>query len=218
MIVQNGVAEKSDRDEYLKKFCDDAIKAIKMYDKEISNNVNKRIVKDFYKDFWRGIGISSATEPVIKWIVFSKLCLKYKMWSECPCFYSDKKQLDLGIYLEDDYETPDIAIEMKWAGFSADHRLFSNRLEHMINDVTKMYKPKVHSNKYFMQFAFINKNAWHNIDEIIENVQNDFDNRTKSHQFRNGKLSFFTKRKFLPADVEHKDVYFVMLVWKITTK
>jgi len=210
-------SKEIDCDEYVEQFCVDAVRVLRKYDKELSNSLKQKAVKNFYKHDWKGIGIYSATEVVIKWIIYSKLCHKYRMYPESSKFYeSDKQLLDLAIYLTDDYEkVPDIAIEMKWAGFRGDKRPFSNWLKQMINDVTKLYQAKVSSNKYFMQFAFISREEWRSIGEVIENTLNDFNNSSKAHRFRNGKLSFLTKKKFLTENNEEKSVYFAILVWKI---
>ena len=203
-------------DKYVEAFCKDAIKVIKQYNSEIYARLERKAVKEFYAEDWKGIGIYSITEPILKWIIFSNLCHKYRMSPECSNFYADGKLLDLCLYLTDDYEkAPDIAIEMKWAGFRNDKRPSAGWLKQMISDVTKLYQAKTPSNKYFMQFAFISQSEWRNLDEKIENTLTDFNNSRKAHKFRNGKLEFLTKERFLTTDNNDKRVCFVMLVWKI---
>jgi len=211
------ITKISNCDELIKKFCGDAISAIERYDRELLYRLDNKAVKEFNKGYWRGIGIYSITEPIIKWIIFSKLCHKYRMYPECSAFYSDKKLLDLAIYLKDEYDekTPDIAIEMKWATFRVDGRPSSFWLNQMINDVTKLYQEKKSSNKYFIQFAFMTREEWFNMGTKIEKTINDFNNSSKERKFKNGKISFLTKKRFITRNAADKPIIFAMLVWKI---
>ena len=146
--------------------------------------------------------------------MYTKLCHKYRMWPECSDFYDDpKKLLDLGMYSETADEL-DIAIEMKWVSYCKDGSTTSYWLDAMVSDAVKLYRQKSSEQKYLMQFTFISKQQYKQIDEMIVKTQEQFNEYIDKRTFRKGHVSNLLHKKFVTMNSD-SEIYFVMLVWKI---
>lgn len=82
------------------------------------------------------------------------------MWPEAGWFYKDRSILDLALSSPDnsaknDFDTADVALEMKWGGVDRNGNLFSNSFKTLYKDCVKMIENCMIDNKYFMQFIVI---------------------------------------------------------------
>ncbi|MBK5261715.1 MAG: hypothetical protein JJE17_03965 [Peptostreptococcaceae bacterium] len=158
---KKSVKENPPIDSFMCDFCDDAINVLKKYDSQINTKMLSGPNKNFYKYDAKGIGAWSITEPILKYLIYTNLVDKYKMLPERD-FYGDKRLLDLAIFYKDITEeeinddnvgwTPDVAIEMKWAGTRKDGNLYIGWLNQIKKDIVKMNDLRDIENKYLMLF------------------------------------------------------------------
>lgn len=199
-------------------FCEDVFDLLKKENELINTKMTTGENAEFNSNEWRGLGMFSTTEPIIKWLIYRNLVDKYKMWSEDNWGYKGTKRLlDLALILDeaagaltqDEYFRPDTAIELKWAGINKDgnFNVFSrNSIE---KDIVKLADSTI-KNKYFMQFMIadrerISKGA-------IEDISLYFDKRS----IKVSDKPVF--HKFFPTDAgteEKKSYDFHIIVWKV---
>ena len=176
---------KKDVEQFIVNFCQDALSGLKSFDRKMRNKFTKGeetgATSKFYKGYLKGISIYSITEPIIKWLIYTNLCDRYCMRTEH--LTDDGKYLDLALSINPDFD-PNIAIEMKWAGFRKNGSLYENSRLNMIDDAVKLHKMSF-SYKYLMQFAIlnINENKKINYDTIVKNFYN-----FNKWKFKNGVL------------------------------
>ena len=143
--------------EFVHKFAKDAVFALQKHDSLLRIKLQRPEVKDFYYDEFEGIGIWSITEPILKYIIFSDLCDIYYMQSEYGDYYGSAEKLDLALFNNDNPRNkwenaqPDVAIEMKWTGFTKKGSFYSGWIKQLKSDVEKMLQSK---NKMLTDISF----------------------------------------------------------------
>ena len=218
IIISMIIQKKTDVNQLMERFCQDALTELKTYDRKLRN----RLIKGeetgntgkFYSDYPKGLSIYSITEPIIKWLIYTNLCDRYCMWPELQT--SNGKFLDLALFLDPDSGYPEIAIEMKWAGFRKDGRIDENSRKGMVDDAIKLHGLDF-SNKYLMQFSIMSENDYKHIDT-----------HTTAEYFH-----FFDKRQFRNSVLNHDPIFidsfptwddvcnpkrFAIIVWEINRK
>lgn len=215
----------------MSEFCNHALDVLKKYDKNIKSRLVKGDYSDFYSYDWKGIGIYSTTEPILKYLIFTNLLDKYRMWSEMSDYYKDSKEngklLDLGLYFgdvnnESDEELiPNVAVEMKWTKLTQDGYFYSNWLPSIKRDITKLCRcsPEYqYAEKYFMQFLFVKQDMFTNQFEeklrtqLTEQCNAIIDHRT----LKNRKIKLVFNNGFKTLGRSDSDMYiFKILLWKI---
>ena len=134
-------------------FLRDAKTALQEKDKYIRGKfLSSPDVDDFYKERAKGIATWSITEPILKFIIFTELCDKYKMRPE-DCTYKSSELLDLALFVEeqDEIQSAEIGIEMKWAALTKKSLLASKSLKCLMADFNKIKKSATIHN-YLLQF------------------------------------------------------------------
>lgn len=171
----------------------------------------------FYKYDAKGISVYSVTEPILKFIIFSSLCLKYQIWPESS-FYNSKELLDIALFSKpikniDNEIEPDIAIEIKWAYVTKSGKLNKWSLTSLINDVYKLHKRCETLNKYVMQFLVLKDYNTEISNAILEEqVYNEIDKR----KIRGKQVSFCFKSYFDTHGKDENEKWkFYLLLWKI---
>ena len=189
-------------------FCEDVKSILMEQDRYLYSQMMNEDVSKFYESDLRGLGLFSTTEPNIKYLIISKLCHKYMMWSEKK-YDSSRKLLDLAILLDEEnckseFAEPDTAIEMKYGTVTRDGRL----KERSINDFCKMKYCKIR-NKYFMQFFITDKDI--NNDVIQKELVSRIDRRSYK-----GKYEIIYNKSFeTDAGIENPKSRFHIVVWHI---
>lgn len=108
------------------------------------------------------------------------------MRPEAGWFYEDRSVLDLAVSSPynpnaEDFDSVDIAIEMKWCGIGKNGALHTWSQSSLHNDVIKMVDNCGIENKYFMQFNVI-KEAEHEIN--ITNLRKDVNGKIEKINVR----------------------------------
>ncbi|MGE5574810.1 MAG: hypothetical protein ACM3UL_01630 [Ignavibacteria bacterium] len=146
--------ERHKINKFMLEFLNDASKALQYWDNYVRDKFLNSFHRDtFYKNYWKGLGTWSVTEPILKFFLYIELCNKYRIRPE-DWVYNDSKLLDFGIYVDKDEDSkiPEVAVEMKWVKFTQKGLLTSNSIQSMVNDFVKL-KKVASPNKYIMQFA-----------------------------------------------------------------
>lgn len=206
-------------DKYMCSFCNDAIKALKKYDEEIKQNIMGSEYQLYYSEFPKGIYVRSLTEPILKFILFTKLCNSHKMLPEAYGFYPGKQLLDLAIqspFIKEEStfneQRFDIAIEMKWGAIKSDGNQLRWSVSSSIDDILKLHKNCTIENKYFMQFILEEKENLFNSDSMKSQILNAMDRRN----FKNKSIEFVCNNSFYTQGFESNEFWkFNILLWKI---
>ncbi|MCR8644453.1 hypothetical protein NV379_17500 [Paenibacillus sp. N1-5-1-14] len=165
-------------DTFMRTFLLDMKQALMNWDERIRAQYLSSPYKDtFYKDYYKGIGTWSVTEPIIKFLVYVELLPKYKIRPE-DYAYSNKKILDLALYtkLEDHSYISEIGIELKWARFKKNGLMYQASLQSLINDFVKM-KALANEHKYFIQHAISDLGIVLDIENLNQQVLQQTDGR-----------------------------------------
>lgn len=212
-------------------FCYHALGALKKYDEDIKNRILKGNNSDFYSYDWKGIGIYSTIETILKYLIFINLLDKYRMWSEMSDYYKDSKEdgklLDLGLHFGDINDESheelilNVAVEMKWTKLTQDGHFYSNWLPTIKRDITKLCRcnPEYkYAEKYFMQFLFVEQDVFTNQFEeklrtqLTEQCNAIIDRRT----LKKRKIKLVFDDGFETLGRSDSDRYiFKILLWKI---
>jgi len=65
---------------FVMEFLEDCTIALEKWDLDVRMKIlNSSYANTFYSEFWKGIGVWSITEPIIKFIIFTDLCGKYQI-------------------------------------------------------------------------------------------------------------------------------------------
>lgn len=204
-------------DKFVIGFCDDCIGVLKEYDAEIKKNLLESEYTDFYKYDTKGIGVYSITEPILKFLIFGKLCRKYQIWPEQSASYRGRKILDIALYSKrvkdiDGDVNPDIAIEMKWGGFRKDGTFYQWSVESCIADLYKLRKESRVENKYFMQFIICNADTkWEH--KALKAQMMDYIDRRK---LKENEIKFIYSTSFdTCGSTSDERRSFYILLWKV---
>ena len=205
-------------DQYVSAFCTDCMGVLKKYDEKIRNNLLTSEHASFYENDNKGIAVGSITEPIVKFMIFSDLCKKYPIWPECSSYYGDSgKILDIALYAKEqaDLEAvvdPDIAIEIKWAGFTQDGKFLKWSLDNCVDDLYKLHKECEIPNKYVMQIAISDPLIQWRYDILQQQILDRFDKR--KIKGKNIKFVFSDSFDTCGGYTEDRKKFYVLL-WKI---
>ena len=213
----NQKPKKNDVEDFVVRFCNDALSELKSYDRKLRNKLIKGEetgrTGNYYAGYPKGISIYGIEEKIIKWLIYANLCDRYCMRIEEHLI--NGKYLDLALSIKPDSDDLDIAIEMKWTGFrKRDGRIYENSRLCMIDDAIKLHKMNF-PHKYLMQFAILSEDEYRQID--IDATAEDFYSFDKRY-FRDGVLNPkpIFKNSILTWDEHSSPQRFAMLVWEIS--
>jgi hypothetical protein len=214
-FLKVGISVSKKIDEYVKEFCIDSLKALKEYDEKLKTNIEGSKYQKFYSDFPRGIFIRSITEPVLKFIIFSSLCKKHKMFPEASGYYKGKQLLDLALsspFLDKGSDYADIAIEMKWGRIKKTGEFAKWSLDFIQKDLLKLHKFCTIENKYMMQFMYMDYDVKIDKETLKSQILYYIDKR----KFRNKEMELIYDDYFetCELDLNKKNKFFILL-WKI---
>lgn len=196
------------------KFLDDCAEALKGRDVALRTKLlNSAYSKGFYNNFWKGLGIRSITEPIIKFLIFSELCSKYQIISEDNS-YNDSKLLDLALYIEPidylDEQEAEVGIELKWTKLTKNGRQYTRGIDSFLSDFNKMKKAS-NRHKYIIQLAFAEKKIELNLTEFNDQMSEIIDGRSIKKIRPNAiKIAYFPT-----WDDSYETQNFVMVLWKL---
>lgn len=206
-------------DSYLIDFCKDCLSALKEQDQVIKNNFESSIYKEYYKGFPKGLYVRSITEPILKFMIFSSLSRKHRMFPEDSDCYEGQQLLDLAIYsplMKGEVTTeyiPDIAIEMKWGGLKSagDFRQWS--VNSVTEDVLKLHKNCLVENQCVMQFIVLqNDSATFDVKELRSQIISKIDKR----KFRNKDIKLVFCDYFQTCGYSLEELWkFFIILWRI---
>jgi|GEM_PF-2855915 len=216
ILLRGEIMGYSKADDFMIKFVTQSKDILKDYDKRIYDNLKKSKHVDFYKDEWKGLGISGITESVVRFLIFTGLCNQYAIWPERRYDDGSKCRADLAIYSDPNKDLPDITVEIKWGGILKSKQLGSFS-QGAIKDLEKDFKKLIHRsrspNNYVLQIAFAPKSI------ILKKnaLQRQIDNEISEH------ITRFYKVKLLPlesfqtckTDSADKDLNCWLICWKI---
>lgn len=193
-------------------FCKDVKNALMEQDRFMFQKMTHEKVSIFYESDWRGLGFFSITEPILKYIIVSKLTDKYLMWSEYK-YKKSKKLLDLALLLDEqgcksEYAEPDTAIEMKWGAVTKNGILKEHSVDTLINDFIKMKKCDI-KNKYLMQFFITD------LDINGEIVRKELISWIDKRSFKSNYQVIFNESFVTDAGTEKTNSKFHIIVWEI---
>lgn len=203
-------------DTLMTEFLRDAKTALQEKDKYIRRKfLNSPEVDGFYKERAKGIATWSITEPILKFIIFTELCDKYKMRPE-DCTYKSSELLDLALFVEEqnEIEFAEIGIEMKWAVLTKKSLLVSSSLKSLKADFVKIKKSATAHN-YLLQFILHEPSVEIQLETLENQVVAECDGRS---------LRYFTPaivgiEQFPTWLSNETDVQmFSLLLWKVNKK
>ena len=199
-------------------FCIDMLNALKSQDMRVTKHLLNSKVADFYSGDSKGLGLFGTCERDLQYIIFTELCQSYRLYPEYVGAYSDKQRIDLALWsvtgatYEDD--APDIAIEMKWAGFTQAGELSSRACQSMVNDVLKMKRCNV-QNRFFMQCAITESKLPLDDNKRKSNLEKNANEIFYKNQFRNHYLRLSFWGSFETIGNQGQTKYFNLLLWKV---
>lgn len=200
-------------DRFMKRFLGDVSSVLQERDEYIRNKfLNSPDAAEFYKDRVKGIFTWSVTEPILKFLIFTELCDKYKMRPEDNT-YKDSKLLDLSLFVDEQNEenAAEIGVEMKWAGLTKKNLLTSASLQCLVDDFTKI-KNSTTSNNYLLQFLVHNPTLEIIPEQLEEQVVMQYDKR--SFRYFAPKVVGVEQFPIWLADETNSNV-FSLLLWKV---
>lgn len=214
-------AERKNVDTYVKGFCRKAMIVLNKHDKIIADNLIHAENERFYQYDFKGLGFFSICERDIQQIIVTELCKYYPIWPEYSEGYKNKQRLDIALEFkgkrdDDDDVEPDIAIELKWAGFKKEGQLYTNSLQSLVNDVLKMKRQCIIPNQYFIQFAITD----YELDLGNQRTKNKFVKSVNysfyKNQIKNSKLKLLHYENFNTLGKSQTELLkFNLLLWKI---
>ena len=200
-------------DETMRAFIKDVKVVLQEKDAYIRNKfLNSPEVNGFYKDRGKGIATWSVTEPILKFIIFTELCDKYKMRPE-DSTYKSSELLDLALFVDeqDEINPAEIGIEMKWAEFTKESLLTSGSLALLVEDFIKI-KKSMTANNYLMQFILHKNSVEVNPLRLEQQINDTYDRRS----FRYYAPQVIGIEQFPTWVSNEKDTKtFTLLLWKV---
>ena len=144
-------------------FVRDAAEVLERHDERVYMNVLKSQHQDFYSEDWKGLGIGGVTEPIVRFLITSELCRKYRIWPEWQYRNGSKQRADIALFFgppadKEGYWEPDAIIEMKWANFRRrdEPGSFNNwAIGALQGDLEKLRYTGTDGGKYVLQVAFV---------------------------------------------------------------
>ena len=211
---------KKNHEQLIKEFCDDCLFVLKEYDEKIREKIINGVCADFYNNDYKGIGLYSVTEPILKYLIFTNLLDKYFMWSEYAGYYENGQLLDMGIYFGDEEEVePNIAIEMKWTYITKEGYFYKNWENSIKTDLVKLHRCKKISNKYFMQFMMIPVNHFNvgvDSDTLVKNLTDQCNDIIDHRIMWKKSVHLVYRNSFQTKGASLSDYYdFTILLWHI---
>lgn len=203
-------------DVFMAEFLRDARTVLQEKDKYIRGKFLKSPEIDgFYKERAKGIATWSITEPILKFIIFTELCDKYKMRPE-DTTYKSSELLDLSLFVEeqDEVNPAEIGVEMKWAALTQRNLFASWSLENLMSDFVKIKKSTTTHN-YLLQFILHGHEKEIQPDVLENQIVSEYDGRS---------LRYFTPKLIgieqFPTWISNEtDVQmFSLLLWKVQKK
>jgi len=200
-------------DNIMKTFVRDVKRVLQEQDLHIRNKFLKSPAVDgFYKDRHKGIATWSTTEPILKYLIFTELCDKYKMRQEDRA-YKGSKLLDLSLFIdeENEWEPAEIGIEMKWAALTKNSRMTAGSLQCFVEDFVKI-KEAMATHKYLLQFATHDPC----LEIHPENIEQQLLEVYNKLSFRYFSLKGLCVEQFsILGSKEDEPVMFSLLLWKV---
>jgi len=208
-------------DDFVKKFCKMAMVALEMHNKRIEYNLLNTRFQKFYRNDHKGLSLFGVCERDIQHIIVTELYRFFPIWPEYVGAYTNKQRLDVGLLFEakpdeNGDSEPDIAIELKWAGFKKDGQLAQYAQQALVDDVVKMKRNCIVKNKYFMQFSITDFSLGLRDGKAKQNLENDVNSRIDRRQIKNHSLAlqYYDYFTTLGKTAENR-LYFNMVLWKI---
>ena len=210
-------------DRLMKQFVTDACAALKSYDNFLYRNLRNsdERVREFYEeDEWKGLGVWGITEPIIRFLISSALCRKYRIWPEHKYPGRTRRRADLTLYFEDsDFDgesIPDITIEMKWGGLRRRYDPGSlNRwsVTALQEDIRKLNALSRSPHNYVLQVGFAPEHITPGRAELNRQLRAELDGRTTRHL----RIDLLDLQCFEThgADIRKRDWRCWLLCWKI---
>lgn len=203
-------------DTLMTEFLRDAKTVLQEKDKYIRTKfLNSPEVDGFYKERAKGIATWSITEPILKFIIFTELCDKYKMRPE-DCTYKNSELLDLALFVEEqnELEFAEIGIEMKWAALTKKSLLASRSLKSLKADFVKIKKSATAHN-YLLQFILHEPS----IEVQLETLENQVASECDGRSLRYFAPAIVGIEQFSTWISNETDVQmFSLLLWKVQKK
>jgi hypothetical protein len=218
--VGNRIGTESDSvDKYVVGFCKKAMKVLEGQDKRVAENIQKSKFPGFFKNEHRGLGLFGTCERDMQYLIFADLCKEYKVYPEWSGSYKNMQRADIAIWTDEkateDDMVSDVAIEMKWAHFKKDGFLYDYSIQNLVDDVLKMKRHCVSSNKYFMQLAITDERLDFKSNAAKKKFEDDVNWYFDKRAFRNCWLAFTYHVDFETRGVGDNIRFFNMLLWKI---
>jgi hypothetical protein len=204
---------KRNYDTIAKAFVQDAKRVLEEHDIHVRNKFFRSSEVDgFYKDRYKGIATWSTNEPILKYILFTELCDKYKMRPEDRA-YNGAKLLDLSLFVDERNESnqAEIGIEMKWAAITNKSLMTAGSLQCFVDDFVKI-KDAMATHKYLLQFAHHKPTV--KIDPI--KIEQQIIEQKDKRAFRYFSTKIISIEQFLTrGSNEEEQIMFSILLWKV---
>ena len=174
--------------------------------------LNSPELNGFYKDRYKGITTWSVTEPILKFIIITELCDKYKLLPE-DRGYEGRQLLDLSLYIDeqDERNHAEIGIEMKWSALTKNSLMTSGSLECFVSDFIKIKKCMT-DHKYLLQFVRHSPSIEIQPTKLEQQILDQYDNRS----FRYFSTRVISVEQFpIWGANEAETETFSLLLWKV---
>lgn len=209
----------SKADKLMKEFVKKSKHALKDYDRLIYENIKKTEHKRFYEKEGKGLWVLGITEQVVRFLIYTQLCKKYRILPERQ-YENSRCRADLVIYMDDEKseneQPPDITVEIKWCEFRETYEpgsLYKSSKNSFEEDLRKLRDLSESPNNYLLQIAFAPrhlpiKDEIHKVnDKISGHITRYYDVKPLTTEH------FFTRSK-----TEKKDYSFWLICWKLVKK
>jgi hypothetical protein len=204
----------------MKKFVEESKKALKSYDERIYQNLTQSECEAFYDQEWKGIGVWGIAEPILRFIIFTELCTKYRLVSEYQYDDGSTCRADLALYLDDkkykQKKVPDVIIEMKWGNVRKQDdpgSLSQWSINKFEEDLRKIRDHSDSEHNYILQVLFAPRELKLNKKKLQNQIMNDVDGRS----LRSFNISLLTVEKFNTHSTEKVKIDYScwLICWKL---
>ena len=194
-------------------FFDDFAIVLKKWNHRINSNIAFSIHDQFYKGYENtGISIWSITEPVLKFLAFYELCIKYKIRLEDHVYGDTTKLMDISLFVdsESDEDNAEYGFELKRVNFTNAGILDATSIDKLISEFEKIKLADVKFRYMIHLGSHSNK-----IDVTIDNLKDQVLKTIDQRLFRRFKLQPLAVKRFPLCSEEDCTIndYFYMILW-----